>query len=169
MAPSRTASTARDLSAAVAVPEKAAEMRTAEEVAMAKATEEAVVAKVAVDKATTDKVATADKVAADKATVKKEAEEAMLKVAVDAAVMKTVGRGGAVAVRTSVGSVGFRSGSSPSPVMGTKRAAAPGGSTPPSKRLRSAWKLWYVEQCNTHFLQIIKFYQISSALGCISK
>jgi hypothetical protein len=23
--------------------------------------------------------------------------------------------------------------------------------------------------CNTHFLQIIKFYQISSALGCISK
>jgi hypothetical protein len=169
MAPSGTASIAREVSAAVAVPEKAAETRTVEEVMMAKATEEAVVAKVAVDKATTDKVATADKVAADKGTVKKAAEEAIPKVAADAAAMKTTGRGGAVAVRTSVGSVGFRSGSSPSPATGTKRAAAPGGSTPPSKWLRSAWKPRYVEQCNTLFLQIIKFCQISSALGCISK
>jgi hypothetical protein len=26
-----------------------------------------------------------------------------------------------------------------------------------------------IRRCNTHFLQIIKFYQISSVLGCISK
>jgi hypothetical protein len=36
-------------------------------------------------------------------------------------------------------------------------------------KLTGLWKAGPSVACNTHFLQIIKFYQISSALGCISK
>jgi hypothetical protein len=66
---------AREVSAAATTIEKAAGMR---------AVKQAMVAKVAADKATTKKVAV------DKVTVMKAAEEAVAQAATDAAVMKTV-------------------------------------------------------------------------------
>jgi hypothetical protein len=75
---SGSTSTAREVSAAVVVAEKAVEMRTTKETMTLKAAEEA----------TTDNVV-AEKVAMDKAVAMEAAEEAMVKVAVDAATMKT--------------------------------------------------------------------------------
>jgi hypothetical protein len=107
---SRSASTAREVSAPATVAEKAA------------------VAKVAADKAATTKAA----------------EEAMVKVAADVAVMKTADQGAAGA-KTTMESTHSDSGSYPALPVGSKRAAAPGSSTSPSKRFRCTWKPWYVE------------------------
>jgi hypothetical protein len=84
---SGSALTAWEVSTTVAVVEKPAEMRIAEEAMMAKVVEEAVTVKVAADKAA------AEKVAADKAAAMKAAEEAMAKVAVDAVAMETIDQG----------------------------------------------------------------------------
>jgi hypothetical protein len=78
----------------------------------------------------------------------------MAKAVVDKAAMKTVDQG-AVAAKTIMGSVGFGSGSSPALAMGSKRAAAPGGSTPPSMRFRCAWKPRYAKQLCSHLLLFI--------------
>jgi hypothetical protein len=78
----------------------------------------------------------------------KVAEDVVVKAAVDAAVMKTIDQG-ATTAWTTMGSVGSDSGSSPSPAAGSKRAAAPGGSTTPSEQFRCAWKPRCAEQvCN---------------------
>jgi membrane protein involved in colicin uptake len=132
MAPSGSTQTEREVSTAVVAAEKDAKMRTVEEATVAKAVEEAATVKLAVDKASADR-ATSEKVATDKAAVTKAAEEAVAKVTMDAAAMKTADQG-ATATRTTVGSVGFNSSSSPTPAAGSKRVAALGGSTPPSKR-----------------------------------
>jgi membrane protein involved in colicin uptake len=116
--------------------EKATETWTAEETMTAKAAEEAVMAKVAVNKAAMDKAAVekvaaykavADKVIADKAAVTKVAEEVVVKATVDVSAMKTANQGVAVA-RSITGLAGSRSGSSPGPAAGSKRAVVPGGS-----------------------------------------
>jgi hypothetical protein len=67
----------------------------------------------------------------------KVAEEVLVKAAVDAAMMKTTDQG-AIAARTTMGSMGSDFGSSPSSAAGSKRAAAPGGSTTPSEQFRCA-------------------------------
>jgi membrane protein involved in colicin uptake len=110
---------------------------------------------VATDKVTTDKAA-AKKVDVDKAAATKATEEAMAKAAVDVDVMKTAGQGGA-ATQTTAGSVGSGSGSSPGPAVGSKRVAAVGGTTPPFKRFRGAWKSRYVEQLCSRHLPFILF------------
>jgi membrane protein involved in colicin uptake len=141
--------------AAAAVAKKAAEMRIAEELTVVKVVEEVASVKVVADKAAAVKVAAdkavAEKVAVDKATTTKAAEEAMVKAVMDVAAMKTAGQG-AAAVKTNVGPVG--SGSSPSSVVGSKRAAALGDSTPPSKLFHYAWKPQYTEQLCSHLLFI---------------
>jgi membrane protein involved in colicin uptake len=105
MAPGGSASTTREVSAAMVATEKAVEMRTTEEAAVAKAAEEAAAAKVAADKA------------------------AVAKATADAAAVKTADQG-ATTAKTTVGSVGSNSVSSPTPAVGSKRDAASGGSTP---------------------------------------
>jgi membrane protein involved in colicin uptake len=129
----------REVSTVVVATEKAIEMRTAEETTAVKAVMEVAAAKVVADKATTDK-AVAEKVATDKAVVNKVTADKALamkvvvaKAAIDVAMTNTASQG-AAAVRSTVRSMGSGSGSSPVPVVGFKRAAAPGGSTPPSKR-----------------------------------
>jgi hypothetical protein len=85
---SGSASIAREISAVVAVAEKATETRTSKEATAPKAAEVATEAKVVVDKATAEKVAT------DRATTMRAAEEAVTKVAADAAATKTTNQGG---------------------------------------------------------------------------
>jgi hypothetical protein len=118
---------------------KAVETRTIEEAMAAKAAEEAVVMKVTVDKAMAVKVA----------------EEGMVKMAVDEAAMKIADQGVAGA-KATVESTGFDS--SRAPMVGTKRAAMPGGSTPPSKRFHHAWKPWYAWQLCSHLLLFFYLY-----------
>jgi hypothetical protein len=147
---------AKEVLAAVAVTKKAAEMRIAEEVMAVKVAEEVASVKVVADKAATVKVAAdkavAEKVVVDKATTMKAAEEAVVKAVMDVATMKTAGQGAAT-VKTNVGPLG--SGSSPSSVVGFKRAAAPCDSTPPSKLFHYAWKPQYTEQLCSHLLLFI--------------
>jgi hypothetical protein len=76
-------------------------------------------------------------VVTDKSAATKAIDEAVVKVAADAAAMKAADQG-AAAAKTTVGSVGYGSGSYPAPVVGSKRADALGGSTPPSKQFRCA-------------------------------
>jgi hypothetical protein len=45
-------------------------------------------------------------------------------------------------------------------VVGSKRAATLGGSTPPSKRFNGAWEPWYVEQLCSRQLPFIYLYYI---------
>jgi hypothetical protein len=90
---------------------------------MAKVVEEAMAAKEAVDEAT---VAKAAKVVMVKTVV----DEAATKMTADKAVAVTTDQGVAW---TKVMARSVCSGSSPTPAVGTKRAAASGGSTPPSK------------------------------------
>jgi Tfp pilus assembly protein PilX len=66
------------------------------------------------------------------AVVKTVVDEATVKTAMDGATSKTVDQG-ATEAKATIELVGSGSGSSPAPAVGTKRAAAPGGSTPPSK------------------------------------
>jgi membrane protein involved in colicin uptake len=160
---SRSTLTAREVSAAVATTEKAVETRTTEEVVAAKAAEEAAAVMVVADEAATVK-ATADKamvakVAGDKVVVMKAIEGAMAKAAVDAAAMKTVDQG-AVVAKTSMELVGSGSGSSRAPVVGSKRVAALGGSTPPSKWFYYTWKPQYAEQLCSCLLLVIYLYCI---------
>jgi hypothetical protein len=147
----KSASTAREVLAVAAVTEKVAEMRTAEEATTVKvATNKAATAKAAVDKAMAE-------VAADKVVATKVAKEAVAKavVDVDAAVMMTADKG-AAAGKTTMESVG--SGSSPASTAGSKRAVAPGGSTPPSKWFRCAWKPRYAEELCSRPLVFIYLY-----------
>jgi hypothetical protein len=60
-----------------------------------------------------------------------------------------------------MGSVVSGSGSSPALVMGSKRAAMSGGSTPPSKWFCCAWKPRYAEQLCSHPLLFFYLYYIS--------
>jgi hypothetical protein len=131
--------------AASATAEKATEVRTTERAMVAKATEEATAMKVAMDEVAVTKVA-------EEAMAKMVAEEATVKTVMDEAAVKTTDQGAAGA-KAAVESVGF--GSSPSPMTGTKRAAAPGSSTPPSIQLRCAWKPQYVEQHLSRFFLFI--------------
>jgi hypothetical protein len=105
-----SSSTARVAPVAVVVAEKFVETRTTEEATMAKVAE----------------VVVAEPVTA----VMRADEEAVMKAAADASAMKIAGQG-VVVVKTTIGSVG--SGSSPAPMVGSKRMVVPGGSTPPSK------------------------------------
>jgi hypothetical protein len=126
----------REVSIAAVVVEKATETRTAEEAAAAKVAEEATEVKVVADKAVVVKVAadkaTMEKVDADKAATMMMAEEAMVKAATDATMMKTTDQG-ALAAKTKTESMGSRSDSSPGPAVGSKWMVVSGGSTPPSK------------------------------------
>jgi hypothetical protein len=118
---------------------KATETRMTEEATAVKAAEEAVVMKVTADKAMAVKVA----------------EEGVVKMAVDEAAMKIADQG-VVRVKATVESTS--SDSSRAPMVGTKRAAMPGGSTPPSKRFHHAWKPWYAGQLCSHLLLFFYLY-----------
>jgi hypothetical protein len=124
--------------AASVTAEKAAKVRMAEEAMTAKATEEAMMVE-----------AVADKAAAAKAV--------MVKTMADEATGKTADQGaaGAKATMESVGS-----GSSPTPMEGTKRVTTLGGSTFPSKRFCCAWKLWYAEHLYSCIPLFIYLYYI---------
>jgi membrane protein involved in colicin uptake len=148
-------------STAAAMTKKVVEMRTTKEDTVAKFIEEATMAKVDADKAAAVKAATdkaaSEKVAANKVAAMKATEEAMAKAATDAVVMKTTEQR-ATTMKTIMESVG--SGSSPTTTAGSKRAAVSGGSTPPSKWFRYAWKPWYAEQLCSHLLLYIHLYII---------
>jgi hypothetical protein len=62
--------------------------------------------------------------------------------------------------KTTMGSVVSGSGSSPASSVGSKRAAALGGSTPPSKRFHAAWKPRYAEQLCSRLILFIYLYCI---------
>jgi hypothetical protein len=62
--------------------------------------------------------------------------------------------------KTIVESVGSGSSSSPAPTAGSKRAAALGSSTPPSKQFRYAWKPRYAEQLCSRPILFIYLYCI---------
>jgi hypothetical protein len=124
------------LAAASTTVEKATEVRMIEEAAAAKAIEEALAAKMA----------------ADEAAVAKVVEEAVVKMVTDEATTKIADHGAAW-VKATMKSVG--SDSSPAPAVGTKRAAAPGGSTPPSKQFHCTWKPRYAEQLLSRFFLFI--------------
>jgi hypothetical protein len=88
-------------------------------------------------------------------------DEAAAKTAAGEAAMKIADQG-AAGVKATVESVGSGSGSSPTPAVGTKRAVASGGSTPPSKWFCCAWKPRYAEQLLSLF-----FLFIYTRLHCI--
>jgi hypothetical protein len=93
--------------------------------------------------------------AAKKATEIRTTEEVMTVKAAEEAVMKTTDQG-AVGAKATVESAG--SGSNHAPAVGTKRAAASGGSTPPSMRFRCTWKPWYAGQLCSHLFLFFYLY-----------
>jgi hypothetical protein len=138
-------SVAREASAATsAMAEKATEVRTTDESTVSKAVEEVVTAKVAEE--------AVEKMVADEATVKTMADEATTK-----SIVKTADLG-AVGMKATMKSAGSGSGPSPALAVGTMRAAASSGSTPPSKRFLCAWKPWYAEQLLSHFVLFVSIH-----------
>jgi hypothetical protein len=79
---------------------------------------------------------------------------AAAKTVADEAATKTADQGAAWE------SIGHGSGSSPTMTVGTKRAAAPCGSTPPSKWLCCTWKPQYGEQLLSRFFLFIYLHYI---------
>jgi hypothetical protein len=100
-----------------------------------------------VDKAMTEKVSM------NKAEAMK---VAVVKATVDTVVTKATSHG-AAAVRTTTGLVGFGSGSSPGPTVGSKRAVVPGGFTPLSMWFYDALEPKNIEQLCSRQLPFILF------------
>jgi hypothetical protein len=128
-----------------------------------KATDVALVKKAANDTATAERAAV-DKEATTVATTKKVADDAVVAERATAEVADRRAVEPKASGKSAEGSAD--SDSSPAPTVGAKRAAMPGGSTPPAKRpFRGSWKPRYVEgfrSCSSFFHLCILFHQDSS-------